>query len=368
MNFNILLKKKTIVLHGKGLRDEDLAVISEVLRKSTRLSSLYLWRNEIALADRKFVGALTHSCTMRDLHLEYNDIGPEGAQRLAAMLRSNTTLRKLGLEGNRIGEGGCKALAGALTTNGTLEEISLGGNGVGDAGSRWLAASLWKNRSLRVMGLCENKIGEEGARLLVEAIKHNPVVEEIDLGDHADIGQVQAIQAALDDPKRKTRRHERIVLRNDERVPEIAKAANDKAFAGNMTGDAIQAKTQTNALSNPERKVRPMERIVAQNDTERAAKDEEVSSAANVRAGKQTKGEIPTVPTTTPRNQSTTLERSDPHKADTAHATTRRPQTPNSPITPRKEQTEPQRGRAKDESRVAKRMRALRKFREKNKM
>ena len=60
MDFDRLVTQKAIVLRGKGLRDGDLDVLSQVLRRSDVLKVLCLDNNEITLAKDLWVVASIH--------------------------------------------------------------------------------------------------------------------------------------------------------------------------------------------------------------------------------------------------------------------------------------------------------------------
>jgi len=162
MNFDDLINQKEIVFNSewdtpedkKGLCDADLDVLTEVVQKSEVLEELHLRQNQIALADGKFTDALASNRTILRLHLERNQIGAEGAKRLADALVVNKTLQKLWLTRNRFLDEGAESLAPALKVNTTLQEIWLSGVGISDEGAKTFADARSVNKSgLKVMGL-----------------------------------------------------------------------------------------------------------------------------------------------------------------------------------------------------------------------
>lgn len=62
------------------------------------------------------------------LSLRGNDLGVDGASKIAAKLRTNTTLTALVLAGNHLGAAGLTALVPALRDNRTLQQLSLAQN------------------------------------------------------------------------------------------------------------------------------------------------------------------------------------------------------------------------------------------------
>ena len=106
MEFEQLVKQKKIALVGKELQDGDIGVLADVLEKSEVLKELNLMCNKISLRDDRFTDALARNKTLQVLSLYGNEVGVEGAKRLADVLRVNTTLQQLFLEGNDVGDDG----------------------------------------------------------------------------------------------------------------------------------------------------------------------------------------------------------------------------------------------------------------------
>ena len=71
----------------------------------------------------------------KELDLEYNKIGDDGAARLGEGLAGNTTLTELYLWNNNIGDEGAARLGEGLAGNTTLTTLGLGGNNIGDEGA-----------------------------------------------------------------------------------------------------------------------------------------------------------------------------------------------------------------------------------------
>ena len=106
-----------------------------------------------------------------------NNIGVEGAKRLAEALEKNTTLNVLDLYDNNIGDKGATRIAEALEKNTSLKELYLGFNNIGDEGAKRLAEALEKNTSLNVLGLRFNNIGYELERTIIELIWRNQAIQ-----------------------------------------------------------------------------------------------------------------------------------------------------------------------------------------------
>jgi hypothetical protein len=136
----------------------------------------------------------------RDIVLSFNQLGLDGAQRLARALESNTTLRTLRLEDfHCIRHEGVQSLAHAVGVNRGLEEFALVRNAVTTAGARAFAAALGTHSSLRRLDLSWNKIGASGAQALAAALATNRSLLSLVL-QHNRFGAIgaMALAAALD--------------------------------------------------------------------------------------------------------------------------------------------------------------------------
>ncbi|CAK0840098.1 unnamed protein product [Prorocentrum cordatum] len=99
--------------------------------------------------------------------------GDEEAQQLAAVLASGAAprLRELCLEGNRVGDEGAARLAEALRSPGALPQLQvlyLSANRVGDEEALRAPDAL---HQLRKVSLGNNRVGDEGAARLAEALR-----------------------------------------------------------------------------------------------------------------------------------------------------------------------------------------------------
>ncbi len=90
-------------------------------------SATHAWRTPRLGADR----------TLRELSLEYNELGVRGAQEVGNALSLNRSLTRLNLSRNGLGPKGAEAMAARLCGHKTLTEVDLTVNGFGEAG--WCA-------------------------------------------------------------------------------------------------------------------------------------------------------------------------------------------------------------------------------------
>jgi len=275
MKFADLVNEKIINLTYKGLRDDDLDVLTEVLQKSKTLEKLFLSKNQITLADGKFANALANNCTLQVLTLSRNKIGAEGAKRLAAALRNNQTLQEIRLWKNQIGDDGAKHLADALMDNKSLQMMGLQNNNIGDVGAQSLAASFVVNQSLREIWLERNQISDKGAKIMANAIECNRTIDTIYLDRNNISGPVQAkIQAIINDPNR--------MIPIDERSPlmQLMTFAKNKDEEIATKDEEIIKKDE--ALVSNEKQIATLELVLASKDEQIANLEADLKSPAKL--------------------------------------------------------------------------------------
>jgi len=160
--------------------------IGRCLCHNTTLVSLILRDAELlnegvaALAD----GLLSnHESRLKSIDLASNGIGPEGTERLAALLTSSTSLVKLDLTGNQLGAAGAIALMTALQTNVTLTALSVRDNDIQVKGAGAVAEALKTNSALSTLWLGKNKLGDEGIALIVNSLIANKAMSKVSILD-----------------------------------------------------------------------------------------------------------------------------------------------------------------------------------------
>ena len=209
--FDELIAKKVIRL-WKGLRDDDLDVLIDVIMKSSVLETLDL--GLIYLGDGKLTAAIVQNRTIQQLYLRHNNIGVEGATKLANALKHNCILKVLWLDGYNISDEGTKILANMLMYNNTLQDIFLICNNISDEGAKSLATSFKINSSLKRLYLNGNRIGDEGAKSMADALKYNNTIENVYLeGNNA---SKDAMQKVVDAIERTSMDDEEVSVKDDE--------------------------------------------------------------------------------------------------------------------------------------------------------
>ncbi len=119
--------------------------------------------------------------SLTNLDLRDNNIGTEGANALATVLKENSSLTNLDLSGNNIGDEGVNALATVLKENSSLTSLDLGGNNIGDEAGELIDDIITRNRNIRdnFLTLAKGAVGRADQQLvLLEGIKEVPTVHQ----------------------------------------------------------------------------------------------------------------------------------------------------------------------------------------------
>ena len=116
----LILTEEEVNLHGRlEDDDDDISVVASALARSTTIKVLYLGSNAIGAAEVKLIADALLSNTdskLQELYLDENDIGDDGVQHLADVLRhSKCQLQTLDLGYNDIGPDGAKYLANCVS-------------------------------------------------------------------------------------------------------------------------------------------------------------------------------------------------------------------------------------------------------------
>lgn len=107
----------------------------------------------------------------------YNNIGDNGAFKLAEALKTNKILTYIDLNNNNIGSKGPNALTKLLKTNSTLTTLEFIANNIGDDKAIALAEALKNNSTLVTLELRYNKINVEDTKALSNALKNSTLTK-----------------------------------------------------------------------------------------------------------------------------------------------------------------------------------------------
>lgn len=112
-------------------------------------------------------------CALKNLNLEHNNIGKEGAKHLKEVLKRMTTLETLNLSHIKLGVSGAYSINEVLAESTALKRVNLFCNKYDVDGARSLAKAISKNTSLEYIDIGYNRIRDEGFKNIIKALKDN---------------------------------------------------------------------------------------------------------------------------------------------------------------------------------------------------
>lgn len=146
-----------LALPEKNLKDDDVIIISQILRLPTTV--------------------------LRKLVLRGNAIGDIGALSLSSSLENNMVLTKLILSKNVISDRGCIGIAEMLKVNTSLTYLALDRNQIGNEGIIAIGRALQiDNITLRFLWLNDNfNVTDIGVSIFIETFRQNTALFSVNL-------------------------------------------------------------------------------------------------------------------------------------------------------------------------------------------
>ena len=164
-------------LNIRRLDTEMLHVLSNAISQNTVLCTLNLTSSLTKAGSiHPLFHVLTHSCSLKILHLSYNRLSNQNGEiaSLARALETNTSLQELYLDHNEIDAEGAMALANMLRENTTLQVLQLSSNHIHDKGAQAFAQVLANdNTTLRRLELSANRMTSKSVESFVNALESN---------------------------------------------------------------------------------------------------------------------------------------------------------------------------------------------------
>jgi hypothetical protein len=152
----------------------DLSMLSYFLKSAERVREVQLQWNHLGPVGAEHVAAFIEANkALASIDLGWNGVGAAGIVPLCRGFARNPTLRVLKLAGNKLRERGAASIAAWLQVNSAITELDLGFNELGVAGCAHIAQALKVNKGLVSLNLRNNELGPQGGALLVEALRFN---------------------------------------------------------------------------------------------------------------------------------------------------------------------------------------------------
>lgn len=153
--------------------------ILQIQKLRTMCDVCYLQSDKNDIDAILIASILVTNHTLREVKLNGNNIGDQGATCLAKALENNSTIVWLSLSSNLITDKGTSAIAIFLKINQTLQTLVLERNKIGDEGAEAIGKALKSNRTLRCLNLGNNKIGKTGAKEIAESLQRHPGLKKL---------------------------------------------------------------------------------------------------------------------------------------------------------------------------------------------
>jgi hypothetical protein len=172
-------------LSNSGIDDAAARPLAEVLEK-LNCKIVNLSHNSITSSGAEDIAkGIATNISLTVLNLSYNKIDDIGVAALAANIAAKPQLTSLDLSGNRITAAGVRALAEQLGSGQhSLPEVLLSNNQLGDDGAEEVAKLIRSNSTVTTVRVSGNSIGNRGATAIASAVASSSSVITLDLSDN----------------------------------------------------------------------------------------------------------------------------------------------------------------------------------------
>jgi Ran GTPase-activating protein (RanGAP) involved in mRNA processing and transport len=215
--FALALKDNNVVrkidLSDNQIDDEQAKIVAEAISTNKSIRELYLNYNLLGNTGISVIAkAIITSHAIVNVSFKGNyQIGYEGAQAIAELIKNSQSIRKLDvsytsklddsgyLETEGIGNRGAVLIMQALEKNESVTDINLSANNIDDDSIKALLTTLQVNRFITALDLSDNNIGDEGAEIISNALKMNRSLISINLsGNPISSKGISALYTALE--------------------------------------------------------------------------------------------------------------------------------------------------------------------------
>ena len=155
-------------LSACGLKDAGLLTVAQALFSQSAIRKLNLSRNGITVDSGKLLAGLVELDRIRDLRLDWNELGQRGIVHISQAMKTSQHLHSLDLSWNGIGTNaldlsrgrsdGVRELAGMLKDNTTLWHLNLSANTFTTRDVHELSEALRHNQTVLVHPLLNSQI------------------------------------------------------------------------------------------------------------------------------------------------------------------------------------------------------------------
>lgn len=165
-------------LYNENIGDNGAKRLAKALKANTSLNYLRLYHNNIGEIGSNAIGeALKNNKTIKSLI-----ISEKGAVYIVSVLISNNVIEYLDISSNNLTKEAMGYLSNLIAVNSSLLYLDLNCNDkIGEEGTKYLADSLRNNKSIVAINLYYCNIGDKGAIYLADSLKENKIVSSLNL-------------------------------------------------------------------------------------------------------------------------------------------------------------------------------------------
>ncbi|KAL4470958.1 hypothetical protein ABPG72_013545 [Tetrahymena utriculariae] len=158
-------KQQNLILNDVILNEQNCQIVAEFFSKFNRFQTIELKGNNITPTGFAIIcKALQGNQNLKELHLEWNQIGQdsqEGLQALLNLLDYCSNITHIDLKNNNINSDGAYIISKILEVNKNLLSLDLKWNDIGVKGAEMILDGLEKNTLIKSLDISCNKVPEE---------------------------------------------------------------------------------------------------------------------------------------------------------------------------------------------------------------
>ncbi len=181
-------------LSFNGIGPEAGQYLAQLINNNCSIQKVLLGNNQLSSEGIIALAKGIYNCCVKWMDISYNIIGPEAGSALASLLSSSRSLKYIDIHGNNLCSEGMKALTAGLS-NSVIEHMDLSSNNIGP-GTGAVLAELNNNQSMNVINLSGNKLNSDDIIALSTNLK-DCSMDNIDLSLN-DISSYYAGEALID--------------------------------------------------------------------------------------------------------------------------------------------------------------------------
>ncbi len=170
---------QSLTLCGFIIAPEAAEILAKLVTNNQSLHYADFDLNKLGSDGIRILCRSIKNCSLEELSLSCNSIGPEAGQYLAHLINNNSSIQKILLDDNELGSEGIVALTKGIC-NCCVKLMDISGNDIGPGAGAALAELINNNQSMNVINLSDNQLNSDDIIALSTNLK-GCSMENIDL-------------------------------------------------------------------------------------------------------------------------------------------------------------------------------------------